>query len=266
MTRFISLSSGSNGNCYYIGNEDCALLIDAGLSGRAVKKRLEENGLPIGAIRMILITHDHVDHIKCLGSIAERLKVPIYATKKVGASLNRNYSIGSHITGYVRTFEPGEHFENFGVKFCSFEVPHDATQTVGYYIDFFGDKFLFATDLGEVTDDSVKYGRMCQHIVIESNYDVDMLITGNYPPLLKSRIMNTHGHLSNEQTAGYLKSVWHEGLKHVWLCHLSENNNTPEKAYASAYSALTDAGAKVGDDVDLSCLPRYQASGIFVME
>jgi phosphoribosyl 1,2-cyclic phosphodiesterase len=266
MTRFISLSSGSNGNCYYLGNEDCALLVDAGLSGRAVKKRLEENKLPIEAIRMILVTHDHVDHVKCLGSIAERLKVPIYATRRVAAVLQRSYTIGSHINGFVRTIEPGEEKENFGVAFRCFEVPHDATQTVGYCIDFFGDKFLFATDLGRTTDDAVKYARQCGHIIIESNYDVDMLISGNYPPLLKSRIMSGNGHLSNDQTAGFLKQVWHEGLKHVWLCHLSENNNTPLKAYDSAFSALTEAGAKVGDDVDLSCLPRYEASEIFVME
>lgn len=266
MTRFVSLSSGSNGNCYYLGNEDCALLVDAGLSGRAVKRRLEENGLSESSVRMILVTHDHVDHIKCLGSISERLRVPIYAAPLVSSVLMNNRYIAPHIGGCVRVINPGEHVENAGVKFCCFNVPHDATQTVGYYIDFFGDRFLFATDIGDVTDDLVRFGRMADHLVIESNYDVDMLMSGNYPPLLKLRIMNGYGHLSNEQTARFLKSAWHEGVRHVWLCHLSENNNTPQTAYDSAFKALKEIGASPGERTVLACLPRYDASPIYIME
>lgn len=242
------------------------MLLDAGLSGRAVKRRLEENGLSISNIKMILVTHDHVDHIKCLGSISERLRVPVYASPLVAMVLNRNKYIAPHVNGCIRVIRPEECAENLGVKFTCFEVPHDATQTVGYYVDFFGDKFLFATDLGETNDEVLRFGSMADHLMIESNYDSEMLIDGNYPPVLKNRIMNRLGHLSNEQTASFLKAVYHKGIRHVWLCHLSENNNTPSKALESAFEALSSVGARPGEDMELNCLPRCEASAVYVME
>ncbi|MCK9625364.1 MAG: MBL fold metallo-hydrolase [Bacteroidales bacterium] len=260
MVKFISLSSGSNGNCYYLGNDRTSLLIDVGIGGRTIKKRLAEHDISVDTIDMVLVTHDHVDHIKYLGSFTERFQKPVFTTEKLHRSLTFHFCTKGHMGGCVKNTKPGEMTEYNGVKFSPFFVPHDATETVGYFIDFFGEKFTFITDLGEVTDDVVKYARLADHLIIESNYDVDMLIMGSYSPELKLRIMKGHGHLSNEQTAGLLKRAYHKELKSIYLCHLSENNNTPDLALKSAESALLSIGVRPGNDVMLYCLPRGMSS------
>lgn len=266
MNRFLSLSSGSNGNCYYIGNEKTALVIDMGISLRMLRQRLMANGLDVGSIDMILVTHDHIDHIKCLGSVAGKLSVPVFATAKVHSALENRPCTSGQIGGCRRVLKAEVFNEHKGVKFVAFPVPHDATDTVGYYIDFFGEKFVFMTDLGEMTDDAVQYSREADHLIIESNFDVDMLMEGPYSPDLKRRIIQGHGHISNEQCAQALKRIYHPGLKSVYLCHLSENNNTPEKAYKSASDALTSIGVELGRDVKLFCLPRRDSSPVFTFD
>ena len=142
-------------------------------------------------------------------------------------------------------------------------MPHDATETVGYHIDFYGVKFTFLTDVGAVTDDVVKYCKMAQVVIFESNYDLDMLMQGSYPPELKVRIVQGQGHLSNEQAASAVKRFWHKDLSHLFLCHLSENNNTPAIAYSCISSALRSAGATPGKDIELICLPRRSNSELY---
>lgn len=264
MTKFLSLSSGSNGNCYYVGNEKTALAIDMGIGGRTVKKRLLDNGISPDSIEMILVTHDHIDHIKYLGSVAEKLSVPVFGTEKLHKSLESHPCTKGYIGGCKRIIKKEVFFEHRGVKFVAFGVPHDATDTVGYYIDFFGDKFVFMTDLGLVPDYAVDYCRQANYLIIESNFDTDMLLHGSYTPELKKRIIEGHGHLSNEQCAQALKLAYHPDLKSVYLCHLSENNNTPERAYLSATGALESAGAVIGKDVKLFCLPRKEPSPLFL--
>ena len=162
--------------------------------------------------------------------------------------------------GCIKDTESGAVSECLGVSFIPFRVPHDAHDTVGYFIDFFGTTFTFVTDVGAVTDDMLKYCGMADHLIVESNYDRDMLLRGPYTPELKRRIMNGNGHLSNEQAASLLRSVAGERLQSVFLCHLSENNNTPELALESASAALRDAGAS---DVLLKALPRRTPSELF---
>ena len=264
MVRFLSLSSGSNGNCYYIGNEFVALLIDAGVGGRTIKKRLLANGISHQSLKFILVTHDHIDHVRHLGSVAKNYNLPVFAPEKLHAALASNICTREYIAPFRKIVPVNEESEYFGVKFIPFEVPHDAVQTLGYFIDFLGVKIVVLTDLGDITDEAVEYCRVADYIVLESNYDLDMLLTGGYPPLLKSRISNGHGHLSNEKCADTLKKVYHKDLKHIFLCHLSENNNTPEKAYRSAYEALREIGAFESTEVKLNCLPRRSASDLFV--
>ena len=150
-----------------------------------------------------------------------------------------------------------------GVKFIPFEVPHDATQTVGYYIDFYGVHFVFITDIGAVTDEIIDYCRRARVLIIEANYDLDMLVNGSYSPLLKNRILNGSGHLSNEQCASAIKRIYNHNLESIFLCHLSENNNTPGIAYKTVASALTQIGVKVGSDVTLAALPRRESSLLY---
>ena len=263
MIKFFSLSSGSNGNCYYIGNEKTALLIDSGIGPRTVKKRLQDHGVSIESINFILVTHDHIDHIKGLGMLAQKYYKPVYATERLHNSLDNHPCTRCRLQGNVRKTVAGVESVYEGVKFTPFIVPHDATETVGYHIDFYGVKFTFLTDVGEVTDDIIKYCKMSQVVIFESNYDLDMLLEGSYSPELKVRIMQGKGHLSNEQAASAVKRFWHSGISHLFLCHLSENNNTPAKAHACISKALASIGVKAGEDMQLVCLPRRSVSQLY---
>ncbi len=260
MVRFLSLSSGSNGNCYYFGNDRTAFLIDLGIGTRTVKKRLAEQGLSIDDIDAVFVTHDHFDHIKSLGTFTERYHKPVYLTRTLEQALRRNFCTAGRLKGCVRFLEEGkEAAVGDSLLITPFVVPHDATQTVGYHFTFDGERFTVMTDLGEVTDDAVRYASLADHLVVESNYDVDMLVTGSYPRELKERILMQHGHLSNEQAASLLRRASHDGLRDVYLCHLSANNNTPRLAFESAQKTL----GSVGSRASLHCLPRSSASELF---
>ena len=263
MVKFFSLSSGSNGNCYYIGNGETGLLIDAGIGPRTIKKRLLEYGITIDSVEFVLVTHDHIDHINGLGMVAEKFSKPVYATEILHNSLDNHPCTRGRMKGCVRKTVAGEASSYKGVTFIPFIVPHDATETVVYHIYFYGTKFTFLTDLGEFTDDVVKYCKMSQIVIFESNYDLDMLLGGPYSPELKVRIMQGHGHLSNEQAASAVKRFWHMGLTHLFLCHLSENNNTPGTACSCMEKALREIGAVPGTDLELVCLPRKCISELY---
>lgn len=266
MVKFFSLSSGSNGNCYYIGNEETGLLIDAGIGPRTIKKRLLEHGISMDSVEFILVTHDHIDHIKGLGMVAQKCSKPVYATEKLHASLDNHPCTRCRLSGCVRKTVAGQPSAYKGVVFTPFVVPHDATETVGYHIDFYGVKFTFLTDLGEVTDDVVSYCRQSNVVIFESNYDLDMLLGGSYTPELKVRIMQGHGHLSNEQAASAVKRFWHKELQYIFLCHLSENNNTPAKAHSCISKALSSLGVLPDKDLGLVCLPRRNVSDLYLFE
>jgi phosphoribosyl 1,2-cyclic phosphodiesterase len=261
--KFFSLSSGSNGNCYYIGNDETGLLIDAGIGPRTIKKRLLEHGVSMDSVDFILVTHDHIDHIKGLGMVAQKYSKPVYATEKLHASLDNHSCTRCRLSGCVRKTVAGEPSTYKGVTFIPFIVPHDATETVGYHIDFYGVKFTFLTDVGAVTDDVIKYCRMSEIVIFESNYDLDMLLSGSYTPELKVRIVQGQGHLSNEQAASAVRRFWHKDLSHLFLCHLSENNNTPEIAHSCISAALRSVGAVPGKDIELVCLPRRVNSQLY---
>lgn len=259
MVKFISLSSGSNGNCYYIGDEQTAFLIDAGIGPRTIKKRLIEHGIAIESLRFVLVTHDHIDHIKSLGILADRLNLPVYATEKLHRSLSIHFCTRGKLSGCARKTTLGEAFEYDNVMITPFEVPHDATETVGYHIDFNGVKFTFITDAGDITDDIIKYSSQANALIIESNYDLDMLLHGGYTPELKLRITKGNGHLSNEQCGSIIRRTYHKEMRSIFLCHLSENNNTPELAHKEISKALEEIGA----EAELVCLPRRMSSEVY---
>ncbi len=254
MVKFISLSSGSNGNCYYIGDDSTAFLIDAGIGPRTIKKRLLEHGIAMDTLKFVLVSHDHIDHIKSLGVLADRVNLPVYATEKLHRSLSVHFCTRGKLCGCARKTVLDEPFVYDGVSIIPFEVPHDATQTVGYHIDFKGVKFTFITDVGDITENVIKYSSMANVLIIESNYDLDMLLGGGYTPELKLRITKGNGHLSNEQCASVLRRVYHKDMSHIFLCHLSENNNTPAYALREATMALNAVtGYKFTGKVSSDC-------------
>mgnify|MGYP003303209583 CR=1 FL=1 len=233
---FKSLSSGSCGNCYYLCLKDpdgsrIPILIDAGVSPRRLRKELAFNGLSAAEVRAILVTHDHMDHIRSLGSYCKHLRWPVWTTPTLHNALSRHTMTSGHIEPYRKELSTGWNDIVPGrIRARFFQVPHDATQTVGYAIMLDEFKFVLMTDIGRMTPEGLSFAGQADAVVIESNYDPDMLKNGPYPVELQQRIRNGHGHLSNPECADAIGRFSHEGLRHIFLCHLSEHNNTPELA------------------------------------
>ena len=270
MLRFLSLSSGSSGNCYYLGTDQYAILIDAGIPVRTIQKVLRENGLSFSKIMAVLITHDHTDHIRSAGSLGELYHLPVYSTKAVHSGMERNYGMSKKLSAASRRIlERDVAFAIPGTDFhiTPFTVPHDSTDNVGYYIEFGpasnAVRFCLATDVGFVTPDIRHYLSIADHVVMESNHDIDMLMNGPYPQYLKKRVRGEGGHLSNHECAELIHDIFHPSLKHVFLCHLSHENNDPDLAYRTAAKALQSEGAKVGEDIVLSVLMRNSPSRVY---
>ena len=263
---FMSFSSGSCGNCYYLGDGNDGILIDAGVSLRQLKISLAANSLSFDSFSSILVTHDHMDHIRNLGSYCKKLCKPVYTTKVLHPILSHHPLAAPHISSCHRDLEDGQWNDVSGFRVKYFEVPHDATQTVGYCIDSpkFSHRFVIMTDVGRMTDEAINYAKEADTLVIESNYDTTMLLEGPYTFDLKMRICQGKGHLSNDECADAIKDIWHEGLRNIFLCHLSENNNTHELAYDSAKAALSDLGVEEGS-VNLRALPRRTPSPLIAL-
>lgn len=281
---FKSFSSGSCGNCYLLasvvaGDIQEAILIDAGVSLRRVRKELAAEGIDISSISAILVTHDHMDHIRSLGSYCKYLHLPVWATDVLhNAMANHTYTL-EHLSGVRRDLKADAWNEILpsGLSARYFVVPHDATQTVGYGIRIAGLKFVIMTDLGAMTPEAMSFAANADVVVIESNYDMDMLMGGPYTHELKMRICQGGGHLSNDLCAASIAKFWHPGLRHIYLCHLSENNNTPELAYKASCESLKSIGfaptheksslfeRSDGQSVTLSALPRRTPSNLFIL-
>lgn len=264
MLKFMSLSSGSCGNCYYLGTEEGGILIDAGVSLRRLKKTLLEHNLDLDSFSAVLVTHDHLDHIRHLGSFCKKLCKPVYTTEFIHMALSRHTFTASTITPCRRVLQEGEWNDVGGFKVRYFVVPHDATQTVGYAIEADGRRFVIMTDIGRMTDEAVELALGAETVVVESNYDMDMLMSGPYTYELKMRIVQGCGHLSNDECASAIRRFYHPALRNIFLCHLSENNNTPDLAFRSASEALLERGVKQGE-ISLRCLPRQYPSPMFTL-
>lgn len=263
MIRFISFTSGSCGNCSLllrVPDNPLALpygiLIDAGMSLRRLRRELDALGLGTDCLRGVLVTHDHLDHIRHLGSLCKRLSLPVFTTPVLQDAL-LHHSFTSDYLGPCRHDLAADCWnevaEGFEVQY--FVVPHDATQTVGYAIRAEGHRFVLMTDLGHVTPEAMAFAKAADTVVVESNFDVDMLLGGDYPHELKMRICQGYGHLSNDACAEAIRTFWHPSLKNLFLCHLSGNNNTPQRAYDNAAETLRGMGVDPAD-VHLRVLPR----------
>lgn len=264
--KFISLASGSSGNCYYIGTEKYGILIDAGIAARTIKKSLKEAGINMETIRAVFVTHDHADHIKAVGGLGEKLHIPIYTTARIHEGINKSYCMTEKLHSSVRYLEKEEPMQLEDFRIESFEVPHDGTDNVGYCVEIDGKVFSFLTDLGEITPTAARFIRKANYLILEANYDDEMLRMGAYPQYLKDRITSRTGHMSNIATAEFLAENITENLKYIWLCHLSKDNNHPELAYKTVEWQLKSKGILVGKDVQLCALKRSTPSDLYEFE
>lgn len=262
---FRCFASGSSGNCYYLGTHRRGILIDAGISARSIQKYLHEMGLEFRNIMGVLITHDHADHIRAVGTLGERVKLPIYSTPEIHAGIDRNYGVREKLRTSRRFFNKGEQWDLYGLKINTFGIEHDSTDCVGYSIDYRGQRFVLMTDCGSVNEEMKEYIRTANHLVIEANHDEHMLLNGPYPTYLKERILSPRGHQSNDTCGELLKQNWHPGLRNVWLCHLSQENNDPEVAYNTVASYLEQIEIEPGSDIFLKALDRTTPSPVYVL-
>jgi phosphoribosyl 1,2-cyclic phosphodiesterase len=264
--KFLSLASGSSGNCYYIGTDEYGILMDAGIGMRTIKKTLKENNIELEQIMAVFITHDHADHIKSVGSLGEKFGIPIYATSKVHAGLDNSRYLDEKLSLSRRIIEIDEPVRIKDFKITAFGIPHDASDCVGYVVVYKYHKWVLLTDVGHINDTVGDYIRMANHLVVEANYDKEMLLSGNYSKHLKKRISNGYGHLCNSEIAEFLAANFDLHLRNIWLCHLSKENNHPELAYKTVEMEMGKYGIRIGKDVNLNVLKRSIPSEVFLLE
>ena len=264
MLRFISFGSGSSGNCYYLFTETDGLLIDAGVGIRTLKKHFRDYGLSFSQVHHLLITHDHADHIKCVGSISHDCLLPVHATAIVHKGIDRNYSVARKVSAELRRLVvPGQVMQLGDFVVTPFSVPHDSSDNVGYQVQVGDVNFCIITDAGCVTPEMSAFITRANYLVIEANHDREMLQQGPYPQHLKVRIASTTGHLSNNDCGEALANYMSEDLRHVFLCHLSAENNHPELARKTVEAVLRSYGIIAGKDFQLDILKRTLPTGIF---
>lgn len=222
-----ALASGSNGNCYYVGNETEALLVDAGLSARQLQVRLAAKNINPSKIKAVLITHEHSDHCRGARVLGKRLGIPVYLTKKTFLAMRKAVQPET-----PRWFEPNMEFQLGEFAVFPFTKQHDAADACSFRISYAGKHIGVMTDIGEACERVKAEFARCHAVFLESNYDEDMLMNGPYPYYLKQRVSSAVGHLSNDQACQLLKDYAGEQLQTIFLSHLSGENNTPEKAFA----------------------------------
>ena len=235
------LASGSRGNAVYVSGGSTSILIDAGLSGIEIERRLNSKGLYPEDLDAILVSHEHTDHIQGVGVLSRRFNLPVFIsskTEKAAVSQLGNVRV-------IKNFECGSPFIINDLSIHPFSISHDAEDPSGFTVNQNGTKIGIATDLGIATSMVKEHLKGCSLLILEANHDEDMLINGPYPWPIKQRIKSRTGHLSNEASKNLLKEVQHDRLKYVILAHLSETNNTPQKALSEVGRAMSHCNAKL---------------------
>ena len=247
--RLCSIASGSSGNCIYVGSEATHLLVDVGISGKRTESGLRELGLTMGDIDGILITHEHADHISGLGVIVRKYEIPVYATAGTIKAMQENAGLGMLEPELFHEVREDRKFIIKDLTVNPMQISHDAAQPVGYRISYGTQKVAVCTDLGIYNDYTVECLKGMDALLLEANHDVNMLQVGPYPYYLKKRILGDRGHLSNENSGRLLCRILHDGLKTVFLGHLSKENNLPELAFESVRMEINmgDNPFKAGD-------------------
>lgn len=237
--RFCPISSGSSGNSLYIGSGESHILIDAGLSGKRIQEKLKALSVDADEIRAIFITHEHSDHIQGAGVLSRRFDIPLYASENTWRTMLYNDMVGKIAPHNIKTFSHGQPVSIGGdLRLMPFKTSHDASEPSGFNI-FAGEyKMSVSTDLGIATDSVLESIYDSDVLLVESNHDIEMLKNGPYPWPLKKRILSEHGHLSNVSCGKLLTDIFSHRIKHVFLGHLSEENNKPLLAYDTVKSIL----------------------------
>lgn len=256
MLKYCSLYSGSTGNSFFVQSDTTSVLIDAGVSSKKIIEALEKIDVSINQISGILVTHEHIDHTKSLATLSNKYNIPIYANKKTWLALG---TIGEKVLeNNKKIFNTQENFKIGDFKIFPFSTPHDAADPCGFNIYNSGKKISIATDLGCITKDLLEHLKNSSSILLESNYDPEVLKCSRYPYLLKQRISGNNGHLSNITAGKVLANLYNFGLNQALLIHLSKENNFPELAYETVIGELSNC-----KDISINVAPRDNPSIFF---
>ena len=246
-----SLNSGSNGNCYYVGNKTDAVLIDAGLSCRETEKRMNKLGLNLNRVKAIFVSHEHGDHIKGVSTLANKYNLPVYITDKTAKYGPR---LISHIS---KTFTANQTVAVGSLNITPFIKYHDASDPHSFVISYNGITVGVLTDIGKVCKEVIHYFKQCHAVFLESNYDEVMLENGRYPIHLKNRIRGGLGHLSNKEALELFTVHRSASLSHLLLSHLSKENNCAEM--------VEELFKEQANGINITIASRYQSTAVFTI-
>ena len=259
MFNFYSLYSGSSGNCLLVETSNTKILIDAGESSKKISSALSSVSIEPNEIDAILVTHEHSDHVKGLGTFSKKYDIPVYANSKTWDAMQEQSSKISEKN--IKNFTIEENFEIGDLKIHPFKIPHDAVNPCGFNIFNGDEKISIATDIGHMTSTIAHKLEDSSFLLLESNYDPEILKCSAYPYPLKQRIAGPNGHLPNEEAGKTISFLMNSGLKAVMLGHLSKENNFPELAYRTVVDTLIQNKidcAKIKIDV----AKRYEPSSM----
>lgn len=260
--RIYPICSSSKGNCTYIGDKKSGILIDIGCSYTAFSSAILQADVDASAIKAVVITHEHTDHVNGLKLLTKRLNIPVFASVKT-----LEYLISHDLVTSTANLYSTDDLPNIALdaEVKAFRTPHDSVESVGYTIRTNAIKIGFCTDLGEVTE-AVRTNIIdCDTVFLEANYELSLLNANpRYPMYLKKRISGDHGHLANSASAKFCSELVRSKTKQIILGHLSQENNTPETAYKAVSQQLFFDGMKLDDDYLLSVAPVMNKDASYI--
>ncbi len=251
MSLFIaSLNTGSNGNCFYIGNRDEAILVDAGISCRETERRMKRLELSVKRVKGIFITHEHSDHIAGVTKLARKFQWPVYITDSTFRQ--SRLTLQAH---HVKPFYPHEPVVIGNLRVIAFPKHHDACDPHSFIVSCNSVSVGVFTDIGSTCDHVIKYFKQCHAVFLEANYDVELLDKGSYPLYLKNRIRGGQGHLSNDEALKLFMDHRPDFMSHLFLSHLSRNNNNP--------AIVQDLFSSHAGETEIVIASRYEETKVY---
>ena len=242
MLKFYNLYSGSSGNCSYIESDNTKILVDCGASCKKTEEALNLLDLSLSDIDAILITHEHSDHIQGLTTTSKKFHIPIYANQTTLDAIKLDLS-----TTTLNAFKNNQNFEINDLKIHPFDIPHDAADPCGFTFKTKKEKIGIATDIGHMTNKIIKKLEGSNFLLLEANYEPDMLRYSKYPYMLKQRILGPNGHLSNDDSGLTIASLIKSDVNNIMLGHLSKENNFPELAYQTVMNNLISQNSDISN-------------------
>lgn len=263
MFKFCSLYSGSSGNSLFVQTSNTKILIDAGESAKKITEALSLIGVNASELNAILVTHEHSDHVKGLGTLSKKYNIPVYANQKTWDAMpGQSEKI---IDTNKKYYNPSENFEVGDLKIHPFEIPHDAANPCGFNIFHANQKMSIATDIGHMTSKVIHKLEDSSFLLLESNYDPNVLKCSKYPYPLKERIAGPNGHLPNSEAGKTISYLLNSGLKQVMLGHLSKENNFPELAYKTVVDELIDNKFNE-NSISIKIADRFKPSSVISLD